>query len=88
MLTKETGLGIIVERDRFGSASIHLTTLGGRIRLGYTTVSQYTNGSYGVAGTSAGCFMANGSENDIRNVLHDAFEELEQRANAPKQEVS
>lgn len=85
MLTKWTGLGVIVERSRDAHAEIHLTTLGGGIRLGYTTVTQYSNGTYGVAGTSAGCFMANGSDNDIRNVLHDAFEELEKRANAPKQ---
>lgn len=84
MLTRKTGLGVIVERARDHSASIHLTTLGGTIRLGYTTVTQYSNGRYGVAGTSAGCFMANGSDNDIQNVLGDDFRELENHANFPK----
>lgn len=85
LITKETGLGIIVERNYDHSAEIHLTTLGGRMRLGWTSVTQYTNGSYAVAGSSAGCFMSNGSDDCIANVLHDAFEELEKRANAPKQ---
>lgn len=88
MLTEKTGLGIIVERDRGhdrGHAEIHLTTEGGRIRLGYTTVTQYSNGSYGVGGTSAGCFMANHSDRDIRNVLYDDLRAIEEKANKEKQ---
>lgn len=83
LLTKETSLGIIVERSRDAHAKIYLTTLGGGIRLGYISVTQHVCGSYSVAGTSAGCFMANDSENDIRNVLREAFEALEAKANAP-----
>jgi hypothetical protein len=87
MLTEKTGLGIIVERPygrEEGQAEIHLTTLGGKIRLGYTSVTKYSNGSYGVAGTSAGCFMGNHSDADIRNMLNSDFKAIEEKANQEK----
>lgn len=79
-----TGLGAIVERERESSANIHVTNLGGTVRLGYTSVNKYTNGSIGVGGTSAGCFMANQSDKDISNVIRPYFKELEERANSEK----
>lgn len=87
LLSEETGLAVTVERDRDTSCKIHLATLGDKIRLGYTCVTQYSNGRYGVAGTSAGCFMANDSDKDISNTLYDKFKELETRANKEKQHV-
>jgi hypothetical protein len=85
LLSEKTGLGVIVERDRDESALIHLTTLGGRIKLGYTSVTKYNSGRYGVAGTNAGCFMSNHDNTSVSNVLHEDFRALEERANAPKE---
>jgi hypothetical protein len=84
LLTEITGLGIIVEREYPGSAHIHLTNLGGKIRLGYTSVTQYSNGSFGVGGTSAGCFMSNHSDACIANVIRQPFRDLELKANQEK----
>lgn len=84
LLTKETGLGIIDEDERPWSKKIVLTTLGGKIRLGYTSVSKYSNGKYSVGGISTGCFMSNHSDSDIQNVMSPLFRELEERANKEK----
>jgi len=85
LLSEKTGLGVIVERDRDESALIHLTTLGGKIKLGYTSVSKYSNGRYGVAGTSAGAFMSNHDNTSISEVLREDFRRLEDMANKPKE---
>lgn len=86
LLTEKTGLGIIVERDRGDHhANIHLTTLGGKIKLGYTSVSKYTNGRYGVGGTNAGAFMSNHDKTSISEVLREDFKRLEDMANKPKE---
>lgn len=85
LLSDKTGLGVIVERDRNESALIHLTTLGGKIKLGYTSVSKYSNGRYGVAGTNAGAFMSNHDKTSISEVLREDFKRLEDMANKPKE---
>lgn len=86
LLSEKTGLGVIVERDRGEHhATVHLTTLGGKIKLGYTSVSKYSNGRYGVAGTNAGAFMSNHDKTSISEVLREDFKRLEDMANKPKE---
>lgn len=84
LLTDLTGLGIIVERRQDWCAELHLTTLGGKVWLGYTTVSQYSDGRYAVGGTSAGSFMSNHSDKCLSNLLRGPFKALEEKANAEK----
>lgn len=84
LLTEMTNLGVVVEREYEHSCHIHLTTLGGGIRLGYTSVTKYSDGRYGVGGTSAGCFMSNHSDDCIGNVMRSYFKAIEEKANKEK----
>lgn len=86
LLTEKTGLGIIVERVHEWYAEIHLTTLGGGIVLGFTSVSKYSNGSYGVGGTSSGCFMGNYNGRDLSSLLKEDFKKLEAKASEENNE--
>lgn len=78
-----TGLLTVVE-ERFGKTDVELCLMAKDVRLGFTTVVKHSDGSYHVGGCSGGCFMSQGSEQDISNVLRSAFKELEEKANREK----
>jgi hypothetical protein len=82
IIFEHSGLLCLVERAHERSVNLHV--ISKHVRLGYTSVTQTTNGSYFVGGTYAGCFMANSSDKDITNVIRDDFKALEERANAEK----
>lgn len=83
-LSEKTGLGIVVERESPRHVLIHVTNLGGAVRLGYTSVSiNLQDGSYIIGGVRSGCFMYNTTEG-ISYVMAHEFEQLENKANAEK----
>lgn len=85
LLTVQTGLKTLVEKAYVGSddnVEIHL--LAGGMRLGWISVTKYSNGSYGVAGSCSGCFMSNHNGEDIASGMKGLFEALEESANTEK----
>lgn len=77
--------GLNVEKENWVSNSnVELHLVANTTRLGFMSVTKYSDGSYGVAGNTSGCFMANGSNRDISNVCRQGFQELEEKANKEK----
>lgn len=84
LITKVTGLCVVVERDRDWQAEIHICNPGDTVRLGYTTVTKSHLGGYLVGGTSSGCFMSNHDDKCLSRVMAPHFKALEEKANEEK----
>jgi hypothetical protein len=83
ILRRFTGLGSEIE-SKWAGDTVEIYLVANGVRLGFTSMTKTILGSYIVGSSAGGCFMANGTDRDVKQVVASAFEELEDRANKEK----